>query len=156
MVTGASLSVTDTTTAKQLNDFAQQLDDGKNLKAKRNQDGSYTLWASSSKASLWARITGKAKARREAALAVIDRVIRQDPSISETVRGDIKALLKSDITRPVLTKPGTEVLKVIANYAAKAEQGDFKEGQTAALPCGNCRSPRAWTFARRHGLSPAT
>lgn len=130
MPSNISLNVTSQTTAAQLDDFAKQLGDGERLKGKKNDDGSITLYSSSSEPSLISKLSGRAEKRAAAAHEAINLVTKSNPHFGEVEKGDVKALL----SRAAVSKPSTDALKVIANHLSAIEARAIANQKPADIP----------------------
>lgn len=110
-----SLNVNASTTAAQLNDFAQALDEGMRLKGKQNQDGSITLYASHNKSGLLSKLTGRAQDRIDLAKRAINQVASND--VRDFADMEVKSLIHNITSLGQFMKPGSTALKAIASFA---------------------------------------
>lgn len=99
-----SLNVNRNTTLQQLNDFARTVDDQSRLRARRNDDGSITLYVKTGKPSFFSKISPGAiahrKAAREAVRMVFDNTDRTGKggfAISQSVRQALDTGMRNDM-----------------------------------------------------------
>ncbi|WP_417263113.1 protein kinase domain-containing protein [Celeribacter sp.] len=113
-----SLTVNSSTTAAQLDQFAQGLNDGMRLKGKQNDDGSITLYASHNKSGFLSKMSGRAQDRIDLAKRAITQVGEND------VRSADKSLIRNLTQHRQFAKPNSTALKEIASFA-NAMSGDL-------------------------------
>lgn len=97
-IEGASLNVTAQTTLQELKDFADTAGgvDGAKLRGTDNGDGTYTLYAVDNDSSLFSRISGKSRQRRDDARAAINLVFANNVGDSRLALQDVNARVNHD------------------------------------------------------------
>ncbi len=70
-----TLKVDSETTAEELREFTETASEDSKLRAKRNEDGSITLYSTTRDSGLWSRISGRAAQRRDLAREAVSMVM---------------------------------------------------------------------------------
>ena len=120
MVSGIKMNLNTQTKVQDLVDFSKDLKDGRTLKAKQNKDGTFTLWASKDKSSIFDGLTGKAQRRgqqQNLANREMLKIFEGGDYDHARTASDIKTLMTNDKVTHGDKKITTEALKVLAGWA---------------------------------------
>lgn len=130
-IEGASLNVTAQTTLQELKDFADTAGgvDGAKLRGTDNGDGTYTLYAVDNDSSLFSRISGTSRQRRDDARAAINFVFANNAGDSKLALKDVNSRVNYDGGR----SPKAAMLKSLMDFTRSGRPEGQPEAKTGTM-----------------------